>query len=97
MPRTAVLTVDTNTKRVELIKPTAEQLNGEITSTKLMRNTDRKLVIRWILSGVRDRTGTAARFGFSATLEKETGALKIVAKPYGYDNDFRGYGSCDVS
>jgi len=97
IPREALIEVDTNTKKVNLLKPTADQLNGRITKGKLVNNSAEKMVIRWTVKGTRGRGNqTTPAFTFRALVKQKTGDVSVIAKPLGYSNDFRSKGTCKI-
>lgn len=98
IPSKALIKVDTARKSVQLLKPTARQMNGKIKSAKLVRNGSKKMVLRWILTGTKSSSNqTTTSFNFRALVEKETGKVSVIAKPLGYSNDWRAKGLCKIS
>jgi len=97
IPREALIKVDTQTKSVQLIKPTADQMNGKIVSSKLVRNNADKMILRWIVKGTKSKSNQATpAFNFRALFNKDTGKVSVIAKPLGYSNDFRAKGTCTL-
>lgn len=95
IPGSALIEVNRSSKALTLIEPTAEQLNGRVTSAKLVREASDKMVLLWEVKGTRSSSNqTTPVFKFRAIVEKPSGKASVIAKPLGYGNDFRAKGEC---
>ncbi|WP_298258409.1 hypothetical protein [uncultured Litoreibacter sp.] len=98
IPKISIIEVDTTQKTIELLKPTAEEMGGKVKSSKLVRNTQDKMILRWILTGTKSKSNQRTpAFNYRALLHKNTGKVSVIAKPLGYGNDFRAKGDCKIS
>lgn len=95
IPRAALVEVNRQTKQLKLIKPTPDQLNGRVTTAKLVREAADKMVLRWEVKGTRSGSNQITPvFKFRAIVKKPSGEVSVIAKPLGYSNDFRADGTC---
>jgi len=95
IPSAALVEVDSETKLLNMIKPTAKQLNGRVTSAKLVRETADKMILRWEVKGTRSASNQVTPvFKYRAVVKKPSGEVAVIAKPLGYSNDFRAKGTC---
>ena len=97
IPRVALVKVNTDSKAIQLLKPTSDQMNGQIDGAELIRDSADKLMLRWVVKGTRSQSNQrTVAFKFRASIKKATGDVSIVATPLGYRNSFHGKGHCDI-
>ncbi|MEM0976486.1 MAG: hypothetical protein AAGJ34_03010 [Pseudomonadota bacterium] len=97
IPQTSVIQYDLSTKKVKLIEPTADRLNGTIVerSSKVVNAKEDRIVLRRQVKNTVDAVGQrAAAFRFSVRYNPQTGSAFVVAKPQGYRNQFTASGRC---
>ncbi|WP_298261874.1 hypothetical protein [uncultured Litoreibacter sp.] len=64
---------------------------------KILRETNKKLVLSWKVKGVRDSRGaTTAAMTFKATIDRSNMTYKVTVNPLGYPDVFTGRGKCAV-
>jgi hypothetical protein len=64
-------------------------------TAKVSRNTDTKLVMQWVIRGVKDSNGLKVPpIDYTARLNKITNAITIEANPRGFSQNWVGRGSC---
>lgn len=75
--------------------PLIRHFAGRPLPAEVVADTPDRVTFRWVLKMVKNRSGqTAAQFVYRATLQKAGLALRISAKPLGYDNFFEAGGTC---
>ncbi len=95
IPSVAVVEVNRQTKRLRLVRPTPDQMNGRVVSSQLVRDAADRMVLRWEVKGTRSQSNQVTPvFRFRAIVNKPDGAVSVIAKPVGYNNDFRANGQC---
>lgn len=64
---------------------------------RVTRNTDTRMVVRWVIEDIADSNGLEVpHFEYAATLDKQTGRVTVVATPENFAGRFSGKGSCVV-
>lgn len=66
-------------------------------TAQVVAGNDRRLTVKWELPAQKDTSGQyVPRFQYRASYYRNTGRMMLWAIPIGYENSFRGFGSCRV-
>ena len=71
--------------------------HGKPIAGKVVANNGKRITFSWILPSVRNSQGqTTLRFNFRASYLKRSHKMVISSSPAGYENRFRGAGTCKI-
>lgn len=82
------------TNKAVVWDPAIAHFHGKPIAGKVLRDTEKKTVIDWVLKGAKDKSGNRAQFNFSMTHTKRNNRFKVIARPIGYKNEFGRNGTC---
>jgi hypothetical protein len=81
--------------KIQVIDAVTLNFRIDPVTVKVSRNSDTKLVMRWVLKGIRDANGLQVpTFDYTARLDKKTLGLKLAANPRGFSKNWVGRGRC---
>ena len=89
---------DESTGEVVVIDPVIYYYNDkEGLLGKVSVDNEKRITFSWKLEGVSVRDQHAVAFSYRATVQKSDGRLTVYTKPLGYNNDFKGRGTCALT
>lgn len=85
-------------KSATVLDPIIDYFNdGKPVSGTVSANNDKRLTVKWKLKDLTTPGGQfVAGFNYTATYLKKTGKLSVSAKPLGYLDNMRGFGTCKL-
>lgn len=95
-PPRVQIDVDRATGRVVVADDISREFAGGPVAGKIAKDTPERTTIRWSVHMSNSR-GQRARMDYALNLFHGGRSPTLRAKPFGYDNDFGGAGSCKVT
>lgn len=97
IPSTLAINYNPKTDKVIVNDDFIMHYLGKPVAGKVVTNTDKRIAFSWILPEIRDSRGqNVMRFIFKATYLKRKRRMIVTSYPSGYDNNFRGTGTCSI-
>ena len=71
--------------------------HGKPLAGKVATDNAKRITFTWTLPSIRNSVGqTALRFEYRASYLKRSGKMVVTSRPSGYENNFRGAGTCKI-
>lgn len=87
--------VDKKSNKAVIVDAVLQHLKQSPKTGKVMDDTDKRLLVTWVLKGINSGTNQyAVRIDYRLNLNRKTGSASVRAVPAGYANDFYRRGSC---
>ncbi|MEM6890523.1 MAG: hypothetical protein AAF636_20675 [Pseudomonadota bacterium] len=94
-PKVAIIVEQNGTASV--LDTLALRRGGTPFPAQISRNTEQKMVVRWVVKDTTDSDNqSAARMNFEAMINKKTGKIRMFARTPGFSNTLTNSGLCQV-
>ncbi|MFY0680304.1 MAG: hypothetical protein JXR13_06995 [Thalassovita sp.] len=82
--------------KAEILDGVAYHYNKGPATGKVIRETEKKVAIDWVLKSAKDSDGNSVQFNYAMSYNKTNNRLRVVARPIGYANEFGRNGKCKL-